>query len=889
MVRRRTELDGPWEFAFEADSAPDGSWRHLTTWRTATVPQPWQAEFDDLRNASGTGWYRRTFTGPTEEQGALILHFGAVDYHATVWVNDHLVGEHQGGYLPFEFDIAALVTPGTNELVVRAVDSGADSTRWPDYPFGEVPHGKQSWYGPIGGIWQSVWLEERATHHIRAIRLTPQLADGSIDMKLQFNGPLPPGATTLISVRDPQGTQVAEATMVATTGQISLPPTAVQPWSPETPALYTVTATLQLNGDAVDDVDAQCGFRTVEARDGRIYLNGEPIYLRGVLDQGYYPETIYTPPSLEFLEDQARKAKALGLNCLRIHIKIEDPRYYEVADRLGLLVWTEIPNWVQLSPQADERIKTTFRDMVARDWNHPSIIAWTLVNENWGTDLARNPAHRQWLAEFTAEAKAIDPTRLVVDNSACCDNFHVAGDLEDFHHYRCIPDHAAQWDEWVADFASRARWAWAEDYDANRRADLPLLVSEFGNWGLPDPATIQEKGRDPWWFETGHNWGNGIVYPHNMAGRFSDWQLGSVFGDLASFARAHQEHMARSLQYEISSMRLEPAIGGYVITEFTDVHWECNGLLDMQRGIKAGLDRYFISLNQDRVVVVRPHQWSGRPGSAIAVDLATFDPAGVGAAGAIHWQLAGASGELPAPGGTVTVPLPDGGSAIWQLELTWRAGDGTLLATNAVELAAVTTIQPAVTVCCVDDPALALVMAAQGYQLTVAPADAQVLVTRSYSADVQGLLQSGAKVLVLADAAFPTQDNLPLPVVSVMPREGSPWQGDWATSFSWLRKEGPFAQLPGGPLLEMEYASVAPKAVLHGVPTWGAEAAMWAGMALGWIHAVAAVVAKTPYGQGQIVTTTFDLHAINVETDAVAQSLLAGLIQLTADASTNSM
>jgi beta-galactosidase/beta-glucuronidase len=157
----------------------------------------------------------------------------------------------------------------------------------------------------------------------------------------------------------------------------------------------------------------------VEARDGRIYLNGQPIYLRGVLDQAYYPETIYTPPSLEFLEDQARKAKALGLNCLRIHIKIEDPRYYDVADRLGLLVWTEIPNWVLLSDAADRRIKATFRTMVERDWNHPSIIIWTLVNENWGTDLARNPEHRRWLVEFYHAAKQIDPTRLIVDNSAC--------------------------------------------------------------------------------------------------------------------------------------------------------------------------------------------------------------------------------------------------------------------------------------------------------------------------------------------------------------------------------------------------------------------------------------------------------------------------------------
>ena len=266
---------------------------------------------------------------------------------------------------------------------------------------------------------------------------------------------------------------------------------------PNSPSLYTVDATLTIDGQAAHTVRKVCGFRTVEARDGRIYLNGEPIYLRGMLDQGYYPETIYTPPSLELLEEQAQTAKALGFNCLRIHIKVEDPRYYDVADRLGLLVWTEIPNWALLTDAAAKRARQTFEGIVARDGHHPSIIAWTLINENWGTDLTRNPTHRRWLADFYRAAKVLDPTRLVVDNSACCDNAHVASDLEDFHHYRAIPDHAQGWDEWVAGFAGRPDWSWYPDFAHERRADLPLLVSEFGNWGLPDPEEIREGDASP--------------------------------------------------------------------------------------------------------------------------------------------------------------------------------------------------------------------------------------------------------------------------------------------------------------------------------------------------------------------------------------------------------
>ncbi|MBK8046073.1 MAG: hypothetical protein IPK16_02415 [Anaerolineales bacterium] len=483
MQTVRRFLDGVWDFQFDPTGIAEFS--PSDPWRPAIVPSPWQAQFDELRNATGAGWYHLRFKAEEKvnpETAAAILHFGAVDYHATVWMNGVLIGEHEGGYLPFEFDVAGELRAGENQLLVRVVDASDDRTRYPDWPFSEVPHGKQSWYGPIGGIWQSVWLEIRPKVHIVQVKLTPSPATAEIAVQATLSDALPVDGRLAVIVNDPSGAVAGEALLNANgSGTVTLTRTPVL-WSIETPNLYTVDTVLSVAGERRHANRSTCGFRTIEARDGRIYLNGNPIYLRGVLDQAYYPLTIYTPPNLEFLEDQVRKAKALGLNCLRTHIKIEDPRYYEVADRLGILIWTEIPNWVLLSPAADHRIKATFRGMVERDWNHPSIIAWTLVNENWGTDLARNPEHRRWLVDFYHEAKAIDPTRLIIDNSACCDNFHVTGDLEDFHAYRAIPDHAAEWDQWVGELASRENdWVWAPDFLQERRGSA---VDCLGIWQL---------------------------------------------------------------------------------------------------------------------------------------------------------------------------------------------------------------------------------------------------------------------------------------------------------------------------------------------------------------------------------------------------------------------
>jgi len=198
--------------------------------------------------------------------------------------------------------------------------------------------------------------------------------------------------------------------------------------------------------EILDEVTETFGFRTIETRNGQILLNGSPFYLRAALDQDYYPELISTPPSQKYIEDEFRKAKEMGLNCLRVHIKVADPRYYAAADKVGLLIWTELPNHITLTDDAKRRAKETLAGMLERDWNHPSICIWTIINESWGVDLT-DPSQRAWLAETYEWLKMLDPTRLVVGNSACSGNFHVATDIADFHNYYAMPDHHHRWRE----------------------------------------------------------------------------------------------------------------------------------------------------------------------------------------------------------------------------------------------------------------------------------------------------------------------------------------------------------------------------------------------------------------------------------------------------------
>ena len=896
--RTRLSLDGRWYFSTAETLQIDNS-------SLIAVPSPWQADAR-FRDHIGTAWYQRRLDIPAEWLEAdrvIILGFGAVDYFAEVWLNDVKVGEHEGGYLPFELDITKAAHAGTNTLTVRVDD--------PLEIFAEIPHGKQSWYGMLSGIWQSVWVESRAQAHMQRIKITPHR--DSIDIDVTLNRPITSDQTITIEVLAPDGTLAARAETSSLNYHLLI--TNPQFWDIDSPNLYAVRSTLYNNSTVSDILTETFGFRTIETRDGQILLNGRPFYLRGALDQDYYPDLICTPPSQDYIEVEFRKAKEMGLNCLRIHIKVADPRYYAAADKVGLLIWTELPNHNLLSDDAKRRALETLAGIVERDGNHPSIGIWTIINESWGIDLT-DASQRAWLAETYEWLKSLDPTRLVVGNSACWGNYHVATDIADFHNYYAMPDHYQQWREWVEMYAGRPRWLFApayQDYAAWRefsrdpwhapeqpyaaevrqRGDEPLLVSEFGNWGLPDVAKLYEgnHGSAPWWFDTGLEWGNGVVYPRRAEGRFKAYHLDQVFLSWSALSEASQQLQFDALKYEIEQMRRCESIQGYVITEFTDVHWECNGLLDMYRNPKVYYAR-LKEINADDVLIPLWERLTFSVGELCRLNVLFSHYSSAEMKEAIlEWKVTGEQllviqDQLPV-GAPSPASVTDVGTISFEmphveyptkalLELRLLSGDR-LIASSQQEIYIFPKVLSSVNEKHIYSPDFRPSFERLGYVVIDDLSQAELAVVSTLDDVCREFLLRGGKVLFLAEEDDALQTHIPN--IGVGPRRGTAWQGDWASSFGWHH----FGSIPSGNVVNFAFADLTPEHVIHGFAPRDFATDVYAGLFVGWLHKPIPTVARRRVGRGTLMISTFRLVQ-NLDTNPLARHILAELITLIDDA-----
>jgi beta-galactosidase/beta-glucuronidase len=544
-------LNGEWQFAFDdSDVGVDAHWYaadHQLD-RRITVPYCFESKLSGIADTGfhPWAWYRRVVTLPESWRSRrTLLRFGAVDYQAEVWVNGQLAGSHEGGNTPFSFDVTPLLKPGGNIMVVRAWDPPQDRL---------IPRGKQYWepksksifYTRTSGIWQPVWLESTGPAYLERIHIRPDplgtvIFDGIIARSKS-------GDQLRISILDSES-EISRGTAPIEQGRADTSIRVVAPraWSVEDPKLYNVRLEVIRNDQVVDRVRSYFGFRRVEAHDGHVWLNGKPLYLKFVLDQGYWPESILTPPTDAAIQYDIRMSKEMGFNGARKHQKVEDPRFLYWADRMGFLISGEMANAQGFDDQYANRFTREWTEAVLRDINHPSIIVWAPLNESWGVPDLRDHRQQAHLKSLYALTHALDGTRLVIDNEGWMHTDMT--DLFAIHDY--TRNGPLLWERYrdlgrkPARVPDNGRPALISGYQYN---GSPIYLSEFGGIAfIPPDHKVPEEA-----------WGYSGV----------EKTAGDALDRLESLYRA-LEHI--------------PQISGICYTQLTDVEQEVNGLMTFDR------------------------------------------------------------------------------------------------------------------------------------------------------------------------------------------------------------------------------------------------------------------------------------------------------------------
>ena len=545
-------LNGQWEF--EIDDARVGEWKKY--WErsslegTITVPYCPESKLSGVEHKDFMNcvWYRKAVTLPAEFAGKrVILHFGAVDYLAAVYVNGTKVGTHMGGYTPFSFDITDALVEGENVIVLSATD---------DVRSRKQPAGKQSarfgsygcYYTRTTGIWQTVWMEAVDAARIEEYRVYPNISEGTATFRFSVTGAAMGAA---LSVRASYGGEemgCASSTVSGCTATVTVPLKEKHLWEIGNGRLYDLSVSLEKGGKAVDSFTGYFGLREVGLTEKGMTLNGKIFFGRFILDQGFFPDGIYTAPSDDALKFDIEASQKLGFNGARMHQKVFEPRYLYWADRLGYLVWGEYPSWgISISdPGCLQHYLREWLESVERDFCHPSVIGWCPFNETWNTLNEANALQCDDVIDMIYRAtKYTDPTRPCIDTSG---NYHVVHcGLWDVHDYEQDPEKFASYyakigEGVVADQVYRKEPR-RQVYDGT-----PVFMSEYGGirWDMDAPSD---------------SWGYGVSVK-------TEDEFKARYKGLTDVLLDNEHIMA--LCY----------------TQLTDVEQECNGLLTYDRRFK---------------------------------------------------------------------------------------------------------------------------------------------------------------------------------------------------------------------------------------------------------------------------------------------------------------
>ena len=585
------DLSGTWQLAFDdAGSGLDDRWAALADLddravfdRDVVVPYPPESA------ASGIGdtgphpvcWYRRGLrladlpgAGSVRERGhRVVLRFGAVDHTAQVWLDGALLGTHEGGQTPFAFDVTGALLTGDDDqdhvLVVRAHDDPRDVTQlrgkqdWQDEPH-------DIWYHRTSGIWQPVWCEVVPPVAIEHLAWTPDVPGARVQLGITLRE-VPPAPVTVAVRLELAGQVLAEHTVrvdaqrVRTTVDV---PALLNGqgrqtllWSPEEPRLVDATVRVLAGsvddpgGEVLDEVTSYLGLRSAGVGGRAFLLNGLPCYVRSVLGQGWWPSSHLAAPDAGALRREVELVKELGFNAVRVHQKVEDPRFLYWADRLGVLVWGETANAFAFTAEAVRRLTTEWLDVVHRDISHPCIVTWVPLNESWGVqDIAADPAQQAFATALAALTRAVDPSRPVVSNDGW---EHTDSDLWTVHDYA---DTGAALTERYG--AADVRETLARPGPAGRVIRLP------GGTERGQPLMLTEFG--------------GVRFTPDQSDEEGTWGYSTA---------SDAEDFARRLSDLFAAVHASPTLAGLCYTQLTDTMQEANGLLDEERRPKLPVER----------------------------------------------------------------------------------------------------------------------------------------------------------------------------------------------------------------------------------------------------------------------------------------------------------
>lgn len=564
-------LNGTWEFSFDDENQGlTNKWYENGRGfdKKIEVPFVYQTELSGInkKDIHEIVWYRKELLiSPLKEGQKLILHFGAVDYLATVYVNGEMVGNHEGGQTSFSFDITNFLRD-KNELVVRVYDPHQDETILRGKQYWEAKP-ESIWYTASTGIWQTVWLEVVEATHIKEVYFDSDIDKGTVRFRADFSGQ-PIGTKLYCTVRFQNEIIIEDCYTLSElnierTWQIyqhhifrSSTHNVGWNWSPESPNLFDVDLVLSAGNDVLDHVTTYFGMRKIHTESGMVYLNNRPYYQKLVLDQGYWPTSLLTAPDDEAFKKDILLSKEMGFNGCRKHQKVEDPQFLYLADKLGFLVWGESASAAVFSEEGVVHLHREWAEIVKRDYNHPSIITWVPLNESWGIQNVGRIRQEQHLSQSIFHfVHAMDTTRLVISN----DGWELTEtDVCTIHNYsHGQKNEEKKYETFKEDLSTTG-------YLINSRPALrSIYANGFSYQG--EPVLLSEFG--------------GIAFD-SMKHSDGDWGYTVVNSE---------EEFLEDYERIISAVYESKQLVGFCYTQLTDVEQEINGLLTYGREIKCSL------------------------------------------------------------------------------------------------------------------------------------------------------------------------------------------------------------------------------------------------------------------------------------------------------------